>query len=112
MAVFEFYPVGAYVKQGGTWNSIQQTWIKYDNSWQKPTSIYIKQDGEWQLIWGGYAPNWVGLVGSFGELSRPWNEGEPQEPPSDGGGYYAGDPGGGDQGGGAGGGADGGSDDT
>jgi len=70
-AVLEFEITGSFVRNGGIWNPIQQTWVKQDDIWQPVQGVYVKSGGEWQPVDGTLAPNFSVTGGSFGYSSRP-----------------------------------------
>jgi hypothetical protein len=74
LAAFTFNAaVGPYVKDGGSWQQVQQTYVKNNNVWSPVQEIYIKQNGQWQLIAGSTAPPTFQSLGNsnFGVAARP-----------------------------------------
>jgi hypothetical protein len=68
-AVMEFDVVGAFVKNAGVWQPVENAYIKVNGAWQLIKATYRKTTTSlsyWQPIQGSYAPEFVGSAAQVG----------------------------------------------
>lgn len=66
LAVLEFESDGIFVHDAGTFQPVQEIFVKYQDQWRQPTLGWIKSGGIWEPLVGLSAPQFTaGIAGSY-----------------------------------------------
>jgi hypothetical protein len=69
-AVLVFEIPGIFAHDGTSFQPVNNSWIKVNDTWREIQSSYIKTNGVWTMVAGGAAPDFIKISGNFGSSPR------------------------------------------